>query len=505
VIELRHDANPEIVLNQLYKHSNMQVTFGIIMLALVNNEPKILPLKGLIQEFISHRQVVIRKRTEFDLKKAEQRAHILEGLIIALNNIDEVISLIKKSKSAEEARIGLIGKVSLSLEQALAILDMRLQRLTSLEQEKIKIEHRDLLKLISELKSILASEKKILDIIKKELLELKENYGDARRTAITEDYDDLVTEDLIKEEDMVVTVSHTGYIKRLSVDTYKQQKRGGKGILAADTKEDDFTEHVFIANTHSYILFFTDKGLVHWLKVYQVPEASRQSKGKPIVNLLDLEQNERITAFTPIKDFTHDYIIMVTKKGIIKRTPLSCFANPRKGGIIAITLTENDRLVQTVQTNGESKVMLATKNGMANKFKETDISIVGRTAMGVRGIKLKHNDEVIDMVIADDTKTLLTITENGYGKRTMINEYRLINRGGTGVRNIICSERNGNVAAVISVSDDDELMFINKNGLIIRTPSKGISVIGRNTQGFRLMKLEEGDKVVSAARLINGD
>jgi len=505
VIELKHDANPEIVLNQLFKHSKMQVTFGVIMLALVDNEPRILTLKSLIQNYIKHRQIVIRKRTEFDLKKAELRAHILEGLIIALNNIDQVISLIKKSKAVEEAKNSLLAKFKLSKEQAQAILDMRLQRLTSLEQDKIKTEHKGLLKLITELKSILASEKKILDIIKKELIELKERYGDERKTVVTEEFEDLEIEDLIKEEDMVVTVTHHGYIKRLPIKTYKQQKRGGKGIIAAGTREGDFVEHVFIANTHSYILFFTDKGKVHWLKVYQIPEASRQSKGRPIVNLLYLEKEEGITAFTPVKQFKEGYIIMTTKKGVIKRTPLQYFSNPRRGGIIAITLTENDRLIRTLLTDGQKQIILATKNGMANKFKETDITAVGRTAMGVRGIRLKPNDELIDMVIGDDNKTLLTITENGYGKRTRISDYRLINRGGIGVKNIICSDRNGKVVSVKSVDEDNELIFINKTGMIIRTPAKGISVIGRNTQGVRLMKLELGDKVVSAGIIKNND
>jgi len=505
VIELKQDANAEIVLNQLFKHSKMQTTFGVIILALVNNEPKILTLRGLIQNYLQHRQIVIRKRTQFELKKAEQRAHILEGLIIALNNIDQVIHLIKKSASVEQARSSLLNQFKLSKEQAQAILDMRLQRLTSLEQNKIKSEHKDLLKLMEKLKSILASEKKILEIIKNELSELKEKYGDERRTFVNREFEDLDIEDLIKEEDMVVTVTHLGYMKRLPIGTYKQQKRGGKGIIAAGTREGDFVEHVFIANTHSYILFFTDKGKVHWLKVYKIPEASRQSKGKPIVNLLHLESDEKITAFTPVKDFSKGYIIMATKKGVIKKSPLTSFSNPRKGGIIAISLVENDKLIKTLLTDGTRQIMLATKGGMTNKFRETDISIVGRTAQGVRGIRLRPGDEVVDMVLAEDTKTLLTVTENGYGKRTRISDYRLINRGGIGVKNIICSERNGKVAAVKFVKEEDEVIFINKSGMIIRTTAKGISVIGRNTQGFKLMKLEEGDKVVGAARIANNN
>jgi DNA gyrase subunit A len=505
VIELKQDALPEVVLNQLFKHSKMQVTFGVIMLSLVDNKPRVLPLKDLIQYYIQHRQIIVRKRTDFELKKAEQRAHILEGLIIALNNIDEVIALIRKSRSVEQARDGLLSRFKLSTEQAQAILDMRLQRLTSLEQDKVKIEHKELLKLIAELKSILASEQKILNIIKQEVAELKITYGDARRTVVEDTFEDLEIEDLIKEEDMVVTVTHEGYMKRLPIDTYKQQKRGGKGIIATETREGDFVEHVFIANTHSYILFFTDKGKVHWLKVYQLPEAGRQSKGRPIVNLLNLEQSERITAFTPVKQFNEGYIVMATKKGIIKRSPLQYFANPRKGGIIAITLSGNDQLIKALLTDGKQQIMLATKKGRANKFNEKDITVVGRTAQGVRGIRLKEGDELIDMVLGDDSKTLLTITQNGYGKRTQISDYRLINRGGSGVRNIICSERNGGVVAVRAVVDEDEMIFISNGGMIIRTAAGGISVIGRNTQGVTLMKLEDNDRVVSAGIIQNND
>jgi DNA gyrase subunit A len=503
IIELKSGINPEIVLNQLYKHSRLQVSFGVIMLALVDNVPKILNLKQLINYFIVHRKEVVTKRTQFELKKAEERAHILEGLIIALKSIEDVIRLIKKSSSIEIARESLISSYSLTKTQAQAILDMRLQRLTSLEQERIKKEHSELLKLIEELKSILAEEQRILDIIKKELLELKEKYGDERKTEITDIEEELEIEDLIASEDQVITITHAGYIKRLSMNTYKQQRRGGKGVIAAEIREKDFVENVFIANTHSYILFFTDKGKVHWLKVYLIPEAGRQAKGKAIINLLNLEPNEKITAFIPVKEFDSEhYLILATKKGIVKKTNLIAYSNPRKGGIIAINLEQGDELIDVILTNGKQQILLATKKGNAVRFREEDARAIGRSGKGVIGIRLREDDEVIGMVDADDTKTLLTVTENGYGKRTAISEYRLINRGGSGVINIQCSERNGNVVAVKSVTDNDDIIFISRSGIIIRTPAKGISRIGRNTQGVRLMSLEQNDKVVAAARII---
>ena len=497
VIEFKKDSNPDIILNQLFKHSRLQVTFGINIVALVNNEPKTLNLKELIKYFIDHRKEIITKRTQFDLDKAEKKKHILEGLIIALNSIDSVIKLIKSSKSAETARSNLIESYKLSIEQAQAILDMRLQRLTSLEQEKIKEEHKYLLSLISELKSILYSEQKILDIIKNELEEIKKKYGDARKTQIIAGEESIEIEDLIEKEEVVVTITHSGYIKRTSLDEYRQQKRGGKGVIAATTKDEDFIENIFIANTHSYILCFTEEGNVHWLKVYQIPDASRQSKGKAIVNLLNSKEN--ISAFIPIKTFKEGYLFMATKKGIVKKTSALLFSNPRKGGIRAITL-DNDRLINVKFTNGQKEITLATKKGNAVRFHEKKIRPIGRAGQGVRGIKLKKDDEVIGMVIAKEDKTLLTITENGYGKRTKISEYRLISRGGSGVRNIICNERNGNVVAVNSVRDGDEIMLISKNGIVIRMLVDNINVIGRNTQGVRLMKLKN-DKVVAAAKI----
>jgi len=504
IIELRKDANANVVLNQLYKHTRLQDTFGIIMVALVNNEPKLLGIKPIIQHFINHRKEVVRKRTEFDLNKAKERDHILQGLLIALQDIDKTVKLIKGSSSVQEAKTTLQSNLSITDKQALAILDMKLQKLAALEQEKIKKEHSELLKLIEELSSILASEQRILDIIKNELLELKKNYGDERRTEIAqEEAETFEMKDLIKQEKMVITITHTGYIKRQPLKTYRQQKRGGKGIIAAGTKEQDFVEDIFIANTLSYILFFTNKGRIHWLKVYNIPEGSRQALGKPIVNLLQLQKDEKISAFIPVSQFKeNEFLIMATRKGTVKKTELLAYSNPRRGGIIAITLEENDELIEVVKTDGTKQIMLATKNGAAVRFKETDVRPTGRSAKGVRGATLREGDEIIGMVVADDTRILLTITENGYGKRTKVLEYRLTRRGGVGVRNIICSERNGKVVAVKSVTDKDDLMFISKHGITIRTPAKGISVIGRATQGMRLMKLEEKDKVVAAARIV---
>ena len=504
VIELKKEANSEVVLNQLYKHTRMQTTFGVNMLALVDNQPRVLNLKQLIQHYIDHRIIIVTKRTEFDLKKAEQRAHILEGLLVALNNIDKIVALLKKSKSAEQATADLISGYKLTEIQAKAILDMRLQRLTALEQQKIKDEHKELLEIIKKLKAILASDIMILNIIKDELKELKETYGDDRRTVIEEgELDDIEIEDLIKEEDMVVTVTNSGYIKRISPTFYKSQNRGGKGIIAAKTKDEDFVEHIFIANTHSYILFFSDKGKVYWLKVHRIPETSRSAKGKPIVNLLELEKDENITAMIPVMEFDDEhYLIAATKNGIVKKTNLKAYSRPRKGGIIAINLDSDDVLVDVLLTDGTKNLIIATKKGMAIRFKEKDARPIGRTSRGVRGITLRKGDEVIGIVISEDNKTLLTVTENGYGKRSKVEDYRLIKRGGKGVINIICSERNGDVVEIKSVEAEDEVMLISKSGILIRAPVSSISVIGRNTQGVRLMRLNFGDKVISAAKII---
>ncbi|MBS3126261.1 DNA gyrase subunit A [Candidatus Woesearchaeota archaeon] len=503
LVQLKKDANPDVVINQLYKYSRLQVTFSVIMLALVNNVPKILPLKQVIHHFIEHRREMVRKRTQYDLKKAAEKAHILEGLIIALEKIGPVIQLIRKSKSAETAKADLVASFSLTEIQAQAILDMRLQRLTSLEQEKIRTEHKELLQKIEEYKDILAHEQKILDIIKKELLELKAQYGDARRTEIIDlETTELNMEDLVKDDTVVVTMTHSGYLKRLPVSTYKQQGRGGKGVIGAGTREGDFVEDVFIATTHSYILFFTNKGRVYWLKVYDIPEGSRAAQGKAIVNLLELQPDEKISAFIPVKEFKEsNYLILATEKGTVKKTAMSAYGNPRKGGIIAITLDPNDALIEAVQTDGNQQLILATRNGMAVRFNEQDVRSTGRSAMGVRGITLRENDSVVAMVIASDDKTLLTVTENGYGKRSAVSEYRLVARASIGVKNIICSERNGRVVAVKCVSDQEDLILISQQGILIRVPASGISVIGRNTVGVTIMKLEASDKVVAAAKV----
>ncbi len=505
VIELRQDANPDIVLNQLYKHTRMQETVGMILLALVDGEPKVLNLKEIIQNFIDHRKEVVRRRTKYELVKAEERAHILEGIIIALNDIDNAIQLIKQSKSTVEARDGLIAKYELSEKQAMAILDMKLQKLTNLEQDKIKEEHKGLLELIEELKAILASEQKILEIIKKELEDMKEKYGDERKTQIMEGGQDVEIdfEDLIEEEKMVVTVTHAGYVKRVPMNTYKLQARGGKGVIATGTKEEDFVEEIFVASTHSYILVFTDKGNVHWLKVYNIPEGSRQAKGRPIVNLVELDKEESVTAFIPVKEFDEEHFLMLaTKQGIIKKTPLSNFKKPRRGGIRAITLDEGDDLITAKLTDGSRHIVLATENGMAIRFDEKDVRPIGRTGKGVKGINLKGKDAVIGMDIATDKKRLLTITENGYGKQTSMAEYRVIGRGGVGVINIQCSERNGKVVEVKAVYPDNEIIFMSRQGIVIRTRVDGISKIGRNTQGVRLMKMGGDDKVAAAAKIV---
>jgi DNA gyrase subunit A len=504
VIELKKDANADVLLNQLYMHSRLQVTFGIIMVALVNNVPKILNLNQLIQYYIEHRKEIVKRRALFDLNKAKKRAHILEGLIIALNNIDKAIKLVKESKSIEEAKNSLILAFSLSQEQSTAILEMRLQRLTSMEQEKVRNELKDLLKLITELKAILESPQKILDIMKQELLELKQNYGDNRKTEITEaEAESFEMEDIIEESNCVITITHSGYIKRQLLQTYRQQRRGGKGLIATTTKEEDFVRDIFIASTHSYILLFTNKGRVHWVKVYDIPEASRQARGKAIVNLVNLQPDEKVTAYIPVKEFdSTKYLIMATKNGTIKKTSLAAYSNPRYGGIIAITLDPNDSLINVKLTDGNKEIILATKRGIAVRFNENNVRATGRSAQGVRGIRLAENDTVIGMVVATDEKTLLTVTENGYGKRTKISEYRLISRGGSGVKNIICSERNGKVVSINSVSDDNQIMLITKNGITIRMPVSQISIIGRATQGVRLINLQQGDKLVSVAKIV---
>ena len=503
VIELKTGANTDIVRNQLLKHTRLQTTFGIIMLALVDNEPKVLNIKQLLEEFIKHRRIVVRKRTEFDLKQAEEKAHLLEGLIIALDNIDAVIKLIKAAKTAKEAKQGLMDDYKLTEKQSQAILDMKLQRLTNMEQDKIREDHKNLLALIEKLKEILGSEAKILGIIKQEITELKEQYGDERRTQIlAAEAQKFEEEELIKPEDMVVTLTHAGYVKRQPLAVYKQQKRGGRGVMGMETKETDFVEEIFTANTHDYVLFFTNKGKVHWIKVYQLPEAGRYAKGTAIVNLLEMGKNEKITAFAPIKEFKKDnYLFFVTKHGTVKKTSLEEFSKPRKGGIIAIGISDEDELISVDLTDGTKKMVIATEQGSAVHFDEKDVRPMGRTARGVIGIKLRKDDAVIGAVVAEDNKTLLTVTEKGYGKRTPISDYRLISRGGVGVINIKITEKNGKAVAIKSVADDDEIILISQQGIVIRTAAKGISIVGRATQGVRVMKLEANDKLVAAAKI----
>ena len=502
VIEISRQAQANIILNQLYSHTQLEDTFGVINLALVDGQPKLLNLKDLIVHYINHRKIIITRRSEFELKKAQQRAHILEGLRIALAHIDDVIKLIKASKTPEDARISLVSQFSLSEEQAKAILDMRLQRLTGLEREKIDTEYNELLKTITWLKELLASEIKILAFIKTELAEIRSRFADKRRTEIVESTGDIITEDLIPKEDDVITITNSGYIKRISVGTYKQQRRGGKGVIGMETKEEDFVIDLFIGNTHDYILFFTDKGKVYWLKVYDVPAAGRQARGTAIVNLLQLEKEEKISAYIPISSFDDmHYLIMVTKKGITKKVVLSEFSNPRKTGIIAISLDNDDKLISVKLTNGTNDVIIGTKYGKAIRFNENDVRDMGRGAHGVRGVKLIGEDQVVSTAIVEKDYTLLTVTENGYGKRTGFEEYRAMNRGGQGVITIDVSIRNGTVVNIITVHEDDDIMVTTSKGIIIRVPVEGIRVQGRNTQGVKIMNVENDDRVVGVVTM----
>ncbi len=496
VVELKRGENREVILNQLYKHTSMQSNFGIIFLALVNNRPQYLTLRELLAHFVDHRREVIRRRTLFDLQKAEARAHILEGLRIAVDNIDEVIALIRASQTREEAMNGLVSRFELTEVQAKAILEMQLQRLIALEREKLEEEYQQLLKDIEYYRTILNDASLLMSIMKEELLEIKKKYGDARRTEIIANADDLEIEDLIAEENMVVTVSHGGYVKRIATSVYRKQIRGGRGITAMDTKEEDFVEHLFIASTHHYILFFTDRGRVHWKKVFELPQGGRATKGKAIVNLLELEKGETVTTMVAVSAFTEDrYLIFATENGIVKKTELTAFSNPRKAGINAISLDEGDRLLSVWMTTGNDEIVLATKKGMAIRFKEEDVRPMGRTARGVTGIRLAKDDKVVGMVVCREEAHLLTVTTKGYGKRTEVSQYRKIKRGGKGVKDIQTNERNGDVIGILKVFDDDEFMMITKKGIAIRTSVNGIRMISRNTQGVRLIKLDSGDEV----------
>ncbi|MEK6967985.1 MAG: DNA gyrase subunit A [Nanoarchaeota archaeon] len=505
VIELKRDASAEVVENQLFMHTKLEWSFGSIFVGLINNQPKTLGLIQLLDSFIDHRKDIVKKRTAYDLKKALEKMHILEGLLIALNRLDFVIERIRKSKDAQAAKEMLITQLKLTEIQAQAILDLRLQKLASLEQEKIREDHKETGKQIDELKSILSSEDKISSIIIKELEEIKQKYGNKRRTEIinsSEEEEIISEEDLVKDEQVIVTMTLAGYVKRLPIDSYRTQHRGGKGVIAAETREADAVSSAFIARTHDYILFFTNQGIVHWLKAFQMPEAGRQAMGKAIVNMLHLSDDEKVAALLPVNKFDEkSFLIFTTKKGIVKKTNLASFSRPRKGGIIAITLDEDDKLISVEITNGEKQVVLATKQGRAARFLETEIRPSGRGARGVRGIKLRQGDEVIGMVSVQEQDSLLTITTNGIGKRSLVNDYRLASRAGKGVINIRVTEKSGKVVSICPVKPEDEFIIISKEGQGIRVSSDDISVIGRNTQGVRIMKMSQNDHVVSVARI----
>ena len=506
VIELKRDGQPAVILNQLFKHTQMQVTFGVIMLALVNGSPKVLTLKEMMQHFLDHRMDVLIRRTKYELESAEKRAHLLEGYIIALDNIDEVIETIKKSKDVETAKNNLMRKFKLSEVQAKAILEMRLQRLTGLERKKIEDEYKEIIKLIERLRGILDSEKRRLNLIKEELLVLKDRYGDERRTEIIYDYKEFALEDIIAEEDVVVTISHSGFIKRFPVSGYRRQARGGKGVTGAGTKDEDFIEHMFIASTHNYILFFTDRGKCYWLKVHEIPESGRATRGRSILNLIEKDKEENISTFVAVNEFSEDkFLVMVTENGTIKKTKLSAYSNVRRGGINAINLTEGDRLIEVKLTDGTNDIVIGTRSGMAIRFKEEDVRDMGRTATGVRGINLKQNDIVIGCLALKNATSLLVVTDKGFGKRTEIDDYRITKRGGKGIITVKTGDKTGNLIAMKEINDNDELVIITTNGMVIRQSMKQIRVMGRNTQGVRLIKLNEGDTIADIARVVPDD
>ncbi|MCC6545025.1 MAG: DNA gyrase subunit A [Nitrospirae bacterium] len=502
VVEVKRGEQSAIILNHLYKHTQMQSSFGIIMLALVNNQPRVLNLKEMLRYFVEHRREVVVRRSQFELRKAEARAHILEGLKIALDNLDEIISLIKRSRTPDEAKGALIERFTLSVIQAQAILDMRLQRLTGLEREKLEEEYRQLIELIAYLNSVLASEALVMKIITDELKQIREAYSDPRRTEIVPETREIDIEDLIVEEDMVITISNTGYIKRNPVTIYRSQKRGGKGKIGMETKEEDFVEHLFVASTHDHLFFFTDSGKVYSIKVHQLPEAGRHAKGKAIVNLLQLNKDERVTAVLPVKVFSeNEYIVMATIKGVIKKTPINAYSNIRVGGIIGILLDEGDKLGSVRITTGNQEILLSTHNGMSIRFNEEDVRTIGRVGRGVKGINLDEDDFVVGMEIVQDNSSILTVTERGYGKRTNLSEYRMQSRGGKGILTIKVTQKNGKAMSAIQVTEDDEIMILTSAGMIIRMKTKDISIIGRNTQGVKLINIEDTDKVVGVVKL----
>jgi len=512
VIELKRDAIPRVVLNQLYKHTQMQTTFGVIMLALVPDAttrqlvPKVMGLKEILEHFVAHRHEVIVKRTQFDLDKALEREHILEGLKIAVDNIDEVIKIIRKAEDTPQASDKLQKRFKLSEKQSEAILNMRLAKLTGLEIEKLEEELKEVRGMIKEFREILASKPRRMKILKEELAKLAETYGDERRTEITSDEGEFTIEDLIAEEDMVVTVSHSGYVKRTSVSTYRKQRRGGRGLNGQGLKDEDFVEHLFIASTHDYILVFTEDGRCFWLKVHEIPQAGRAAKGKPIVNLVNVTADTKISAMVPVREFRDDqFLLFVTKGGTVKKTALSQYANPRTTGIKAIKIESGDELWDVQITSGTNDIVLATKHGLSIRFHEADVREMGRDTTGVKGVELATDDEVIGMVVVKREATLLVVTSKGMGKCTGIDEYRVQKRGGKGIITVHRTEKTGDVVALMEVLSDDELMLITKLGIIIRMPVKGIRVSGRNTQGVRLVNLDEGDLVMDVARVVSED
>ena len=507
VIETKRDAVPEVILNQLYKHTQLQDTFGIILLALVDNIPKIMPLKTVLEHFVAFRHEVVVRRTEFDLRAAEARAHILEGLKTALDNIDEVISIIKGSKDPTQAKEGLMNAFNLSEIQSQAILDMRLQKLTGLEVDKVVAEYKEDIKLIAYLKGILESRSQRMDIIKEEMLALKEDFGDERRTEIIPVDSNFSMEDMIAEEEVVLTITHSGYIKRTALNTYRTQRRGGRGVQGATSNEEDFVEHLFIANTHNYMLFFTNRGKCYWLKVYDIPQGGRATKGRAIVNLIGCEPGEKVEAFVSVKDFDDShYIVMATRNGLVKKTVLSAYSKPRKGGIYAIEIKDKDTLIEARITNGENDILLGTRGGKSIRFSEKNIRATGRKTMGVKGITLSSKDDyVIAMLVVKREGTILVATENGLGKRTDVIQYRTQTRGGKGVMTMRVTEKTGKMVSIMEVVDADDLIVITDKGVLMRQPVSQIRTIGRVTQGVKLVKLDDGTKISSISRVINDD
>ena len=502
VVELKRGEVPQVVLNNLFKHTALQTSFGIIVLAISENRPRVLPLLDVVNQFLEFRREVVGRRTTFELQKAEARAHVLEGFVKALDHLDEIIELIRAASTPAAARDQLMARFEFSEIQAQAILDLQLQRLTGMEREKIVKEHEEIQELVSELKAILGSEQKIKEIVRAEMQEVKEKFGDPRRTEIIAKTREIRVEDMIAEEDMVITVSHLGYIKRSPVSVYRKQKRGGKGRIGMRTREEDFVDRLFITSSHDYILIFTDRGRVYWCKVLEIPEVGSAGKGKAIVNLVSMSPNEKLAAVCPVKEFPEDrHVLMATRSGRVKKTPLSAFANPMSRGIIAIGIGEGDALIAAAVTGAEDEAVIATRKGLAIRFAASDVRPMGRTAGGVKGIRLREGDQVVGMAVAEEEGTLLTVTEKGYGKRTALDQYRLQSRGGKGIINIKTTPRNGPVVGVRFVGEEDEVMVVTGNGMILRLRVKGILVHGRATQGVRLIDVDEGDHVVAVAKL----